>query len=229
MSSPSLPRQTVPRRRAGSAPWPSPDEWPAVPAVPLQLSDGSGPPRDPTTVRLLTDPQALWVRFDCTDTDAWGTHAEHDAPLYEEEAVEVFLAPASDDGTPPRRYVEIEASPQGVLFDALIDNPTGDRHDAGFAVDVGWDLPGLAVGVETTGESDDWRAVLRIPWPGLLDAFDRTERPGLWRVNLYRIERPRDGRAPEFSAWSPTLADPPDFHRPGWFGWVEMTPRSVST
>jgi hypothetical protein len=187
----------------------------------LQLSDGTGAPRHPTDVRLLADPDALWVRFDCTDPDAWGTHTERDAPLYEEEAVEVFLAPAPPDGSAPRRYVEIEASPRGVRFDALVDNPTGSRHDGGFVVDVAWDLPGLEVRVGKAGTFDDWWAVLRLPWAGLLEPFGLDEAPDLWRVNLYRIERPRDGSPPEFSAWSPTFADPPDFHRPGWFGWVE--------
>lgn len=220
MSTSAPPRLVVLRRP--TTPWPAADEWDAAPVVSLGLSDGSGPPRDSTVVRLLADPEALWVRFDCADTDAWSTFTERDDPLYEEEAVEVFLAPAPADGSAPRRYVEIEASPRGVFFDALVDNPTGDRHDDGFAVDVGWDLPGLDVRVGKTGESDDWWAVLRLPWAGLLEPFGLDEAPELWRVNLYRIERPRDGRTPEFSAWSPTLADPPDFHRPGWFGWVEV-------
>ena len=36
-----------------------------------------------------------------------------------------------------------------------------------------------------------------------------------WRMNLYRIER---GEAEEFTAWSPTLKSPPDFHVPSRFG-----------
>jgi len=46
----------------------------------------------------------------------------------------------------------------------------------------------------------------------------------LWRGNLYRIERPRDGE-PEFSAWSPTLTRPADFHQPARFGTLELVDR----
>jgi hypothetical protein len=36
-----------------------------------------------------------------------------------------------------------------------------------------------------------------------------------WRGNLYRIDA---GPPPEFTAWSPTMRTPPDFHVPARFG-----------
>lgn len=203
----------------------------------LVLSDGFGAPEQPTAVEVRAGDEILEVRFHCTDRDAWGTHTERDAPLWEEEVVEVFLAPVpgSSGGfgsAPPRRYVEVEVSPLGTLFDAVVDNPTGDRSE--MTVDTGWDLPGLRATVERTGRRDDWRAHLRLPWGGLLAPFDLPEEPApppLWRANFYRIDRPPGaGRAPgeqpeaEFSAWSPTFADPPDFHRPERFGAIRLAP-----
>lgn len=66
--------------------------------------------------------------------------------------------------------------------------------------------------------SQDWWAELAIPWTAL--AFPPPRR---WRANFYRIERPRGGE-PELSCWSPTLTDPPDFHRPERFGFLELQP-----
>ena len=43
----------------------------------------------------------------------------------------------------------------------------------------------------------------------------------LWRGNFYRIERPHDAE-PEFSGWSPTMTDPADFHKPAYFGILEL-------
>ena len=40
-----------------------------------------------------------------------------------------------------------------------------------------------------------------------------------WRANFYRIDR---GDPDEYSAWSPTGADPPDFHRPDRFGLLNL-------
>jgi hypothetical protein len=42
-----------------------------------------------------------------------------------------------------------------------------------------------------------------------------------WRANFYRIERPHDAE-PEFSCWSPTMSDPADFHKPAYFGVLEI-------
>src|SRR5580765_718647 len=64
---------------------------------PLVRADGSGPSVFPTTVRVCESDEALFVRFECEDRDIWGTYTERDDPLYEEEAVEVFLAPGGAD------------------------------------------------------------------------------------------------------------------------------------
>lgn len=197
-------------------PWaPYPWSWDEVPSLPpFQLAEGGGPAVQQTRVRLCWDDAALHVRFDCEDRDAWGTYRKRDDPLYEEEAVEVFLAPGAED---PILYIEIEVSPLGALFDARIHNPTGLR--AGMTGDRAWDCPGLRWAAGSGAERQDWWAELSIPWLGL--GMTPDEPPRIWRANFYRIERPRDGE-PEFSAWSPTLASPPDFHKPARFGVLEL-------
>jgi hypothetical protein len=150
----------------------------------------------------------LHVLFECEDRDVWATHARRDAPLWEEEAVEVFLAPGARD---PDRYVEIEISPAGVLFDALVSNP--DARRATMRVDTSWTAAGL-VGRTCRHGRASWSAELSIPWRSL---GELGEAGGAWRANFYRIERPH-GEAAEYSAWSPTGADPPDFHKPARFG-----------
>jgi hypothetical protein len=134
-----------------------------------------------------------------------------DDPIYEEEVVEVFLAPGAED---PRAYFEYEVSPAGVLFDARIENPQGRR--AGMKILTGWDCEeiGWGAGIVPGG----WWAVLALPWASMLRGAPM---PALWRANFYRIDRPT-GSPPEYSAWSPTLADPPDFHLPARFGTLEL-------
>lgn len=203
-----LPRHLVPRA-------PSPWSWDEVPALPpFQLADGGGPAVQRTRVRLCWDDAVLRVRFDCEDRDAWGTYGLRDDPLYEEEAVEVFLAPGGED---PVHYIEIEVSPLGTLFDARIHNPTGLRTD--MTGDRSWDCPRLRWAAGPGSERQDWWAELAIPWSGIAPPGDP---PRIWRANFYRIERPRDGE-PEFSAWSPTLTSPADFHKPARFGVLELS------
>lgn len=202
-----VPRWPVPRIHP---PW----KWDDIPSFPpFTLADGSGPAVQQTRLRLCWDAEALHVRFDCEDRDAWGTYRQRDDPLYEEEAVEVFLAPGEAD---PSEYFELEVSPLGTLFDARIHNPTSRRAD--MTADRAWDCPGLRWAAGRGVDRQDWWATLAIPWSGLLPG---TEPPRIWRANFYRIERPRDG-APEFSGWSPTLVRPADFHKPARFGVLEL-------
>ena len=211
----TLPRHPVPRRPASWDPAdPTSWDWDQIPALsPFQLADGSGPAVQQTRGRLCWDELALHVRFDCEDRDAWGTCRQRDDPIYQEEAVEIFLAPGEED---PVRYFEFEVSPLGTLFDATIHNPTSLRAD--MTGDPSWDCPGLRWAAGPGTLRQDWWAWLAIPWEGI----SATEQPPrIWRANLYRIERPRGGE-PEFSAWSPTLTRPADFHKPARFGLLEL-------
>ncbi|MBV8202770.1 MAG: carbohydrate-binding family 9-like protein [Acidobacteria bacterium] len=195
------------------------------------LADGSAAAAQPTVVRVACDPRALYVRFECADRDAWGTYRHRNDPIYQEEAVEVFLAPGE---AAPRRYWEIEVSPLGVLFAARVDNPTGRRSD--LVADTTWECRGIEWQAGPAGTSQDWWAELAIPWAAMAGGAGSgsepappgaeppgSEPPRRWRANFYRIERPRGGR-PELSCWSPTFTDPPDFHRPERFGILELEP-----
>jgi hypothetical protein len=173
------------------------------------LADGSGPAIQQTVARVCYDDHALYIRFDCQDRDIWANYTRRDDPIYDEEVVEIFIAPGS---AAPARYYEFEVSPNGVLLDALIDNPTSRRAD--LRVDFAWDCADLRWHAERDDSAGRWWAALAIPWisigpPGAPSA--------IWRANFYRIERPRDA-APEFSCWSPTHTEPADFHKPAYFG-----------
>lgn len=208
---PPLPAATVARMPAH---WPvtaDPGGWPwadLAPLPPLLLADGSGAAGVQTTVRLCHADAVLFAHFDCVDHDIWGTFTSRDDPIYDEEAVELFLAPGDE---PPARYYEFEVSPRGVLLDALIHNPTGVRAD--LQADFAWNCPGIRWGAACDPARDRWSAWLAVPLAPL--ASDTV--PSVWRANLYRIERPRNGPA-EFSCWSPALTDPADFHKPNRFG-----------
>ncbi len=188
-------------------------DWDEIPSLPpFGLAGGSGPAIQQTRVRVAWDDAALHVRFDCEDRDAWGTFERRDDPIYEEEAVEIFLAAGTAD---PFDYFEFEVSPRGVLWDGKVHNPTSRRAD--MVVDKSWNCPEIRWATGRSGRRQDWWAALAIPWRGVAPG----ELPRLWRANFYRIERPRDGE-PEFSAWSPTLTSPPDFHQPARFGTLEL-------
>jgi hypothetical protein len=188
-----------------------PAEWDLAPALaPLVRAQDGRPPNQTTFVRLAGSASGLHVRFDCVDSEIRCARVRRDSALWEEEAVEIFVAAGGSD---PARYAEIEVNPAGAIFDAVVENPDGRRET--MRVDPGWDAPGLTarVGHPAPGR---WTAELVLPWSAL---WGRPGPPGVLRANFYRIDRP--GGAPaEFTSWSPTFADPPDFHKPERFGRV---------
>jgi hypothetical protein len=120
----------------------------------------------------------------------------------------VFLAPTTES---PDLYYEFEVNPLGALFDARIESP--ERRRAGMRSVPEWNCPGFVARVKR--RPDRWSASLRIP----LDALCGSAPPE-WRANFYRIDR---GSPDEFSAWSPTLENPADFHVPERFGILRMS------
>ena len=100
------------------------------------------------------------------DDDIRATHTRRDAPLWEEEVVELFLDPWGADAI----YVEIEVSPANVVFDALIVNRARDGE---LARDLdalrGWRCHGLRTAARVDGVlnggpvSRGWEVEIAIP------------------------------------------------------------------
>ncbi len=190
------------------------DPW-AVPsscaAVRLRRSTDGSVPRLATTVSAYYDDRYLNVVFSCADDYVEATLLDHDAPIFEEDVVEVFLAPGS-----PAEYYEIDVSPMGTVFDARVESPDGVRET--MTADAGWDCAGLLTGVRRLVEANGSVIVdttIRIPFRGL-----RRGPPGdgeVWRANFFRVDR-NPSAGDEYSAWRPTMKAPPDFHVVAAFG-----------
>jgi len=191
------------------------DSWSRVSAFALRLCENGAAPAQATSVRVAHDGDSLLIRFDCDDRDIWATHTRYGAPLWEEEVVEVFLAPGREV---PGEYIELEVNPLGTIFDARVVNPDGRRDS--MRVDADWRSPGLVADVDRS-KPGAWSVDLAIPWRDLCGGAP----PPVWRANFFRIERPHDGAA-EFCCWSPTFASPPDFHKPAYFGTLTIEGRA---
>lgn len=181
--------------------------WTQLAPIPLAPSHGRAAPAgfQATTLRACHDGERLLLAFRCDDRELVATHRGRNAPIYEEDVVEAFLAPSGD----ARHYFELETSPRDAWFEARVENPDGRR--ATMRVDRDWVCAGFehATHVDAAGWSAEWAipfASLGAPMPV---AGTR------WRANFFRIDQANGG---EYSAWSPTFADPADFHRPDHFG-----------
>src|SRR5437868_15406461 len=107
-----MPPQTLFVRRAAFSiedPWAVP---PRTQRVPLRRAPDGAPPRLLTEVVVFADDERLNVLFLSKDDRIVATHLRHDAPLYDEDAVQIFLAPVA-----PTRYYETDVNPLGPTFD----------------------------------------------------------------------------------------------------------------
>lgn len=195
-------------------PWNIPEG--CLPLPLLRSGDGS-PARLATLVHLFRDAERLYVLFSGVDASIVATRWGRDEPLWEEDVLEIFVAPEAIT-----RYFEVEVSPLGTLCDAVIDSPDGTR--ATMRADFSWDSAGAwsAIRRVRRGREGLWRfeTLLALPFRDL--GVDPPGPGATWRGNFYRIDRdPMLGD--EYSAWRPTGKNPPDFHVPGAFGELVFT------
>ena len=69
---------------------------------------------------MCHDENYLHIYWWCTDDEIISTYDKCNDPLYNEDAVEIFLA---TNNSYPKLYYEFEVSPRGKLFFADILNP----------------------------------------------------------------------------------------------------------
>jgi hypothetical protein len=193
-------------------PWTTPA---ACQPVRLRSATDGHVPRLATSVAAWYDREHLSILFSGTDDHVVANYTAHDDPLYEEDVIEVFLAPQR-----LTEYFELEVSPNGTIFDARIESPDGNRTT--MRADRGWTCEGLVAAVRRVVESDGaitFDVLVRLPFAAL--ERGAPEAGEEWRVNFFRIDRHPGGD--EYSAWSPTMKDPADFHVPAAFGTLRFT------
>ena len=183
------------------------DLWRNVPPVEFRETVSGAVPRQATSVRAAWEAGELRVLFRAEDTHPWATLTERDAPLWEEEVVEVFLDPVGD----LESYFEIEVNPLNAVLDLVLR-----RNRSGYAKDFAWRCAGLRTAVTKTAMA--WTAELAIPLRSLV--AQPPAAGDCWRVNFCRIDRP-PGVPRELTSWSP--AGRANFHTPERFGVLQFT------
>lgn len=193
--------------------------------TPFLKNDGSGREREPTTVRVWYDNDALYLGWTCKDTDIQATFTARDSRFWEEEVAEFFVT--AKDLT---RYFELQWNPLGGVFDAIITNELDARGvSKKFTGDWNFTAKGMRSAVKLKGTpanasdvDDFWQVEVVIPFR---DLDETTPQPGaIWRANFYRFNRGQ-GQPDEGVSWSPTRL--PGFHQPSRFGFLEFGPANA--
>jgi hypothetical protein len=160
-----------------------------------------GNAKSQTWAKMLWDDEHLYIAFHCSDSDIRSPYTKRDDPLWQTDAVEVFLDPSGKG----ENYYELQVSPANVIFDAFFPRrrPPPDRGgDLGYTANL---KTGVFVDgtLNRPGDTDkSWVAEMAIPFKDIRFAPNTPPKEGdVWRANFIRVER----TSGEFddSAWSP--------------------------
>ena len=191
--------------------------WQAAPDVGEFLfpwwEDGE---KERTEARMLWDEDNLYVAFVAYDKHISAVLKKRDDPVSRDDAVEVFVAPYQDS---VRVYFNFEVNALGTILDR---SPRDKRSS-------GWNAEAIQVAITIDGtlnnEADEdrlWITEIAIPFSSFAPFAPQLppQDGDTWRLNLYRI-----GGAvnPQFSLWSDTLTEVPQYHTPERFGKVHFS------
>lgn len=158
-----------------------------------------------TRVRTLWSKSALYMLWELEgaqlNVDASRPVKAEREKLYEEDCVELFLAP---DPARRSRYFEVEVGPLGHYFDIAVDK-TAKKSDTAWSSE-----PQIATKVDRDKHRATIELALRSP-----DVVKALASGARLPFALYRME----GKSPRrYLAWSPTRTAKPNFHVPEAFG-----------
>lgn len=155
--------------------------------------DTTKPPAQQTRAKLLWDQNYLYIGIQLKEKNIWATMIRHDAPLYKENACEVFIDPDEDT----QHYLEFGMNALGTTYDLLLPKPF---RDGGHAINE-YNIHGLKAGVSIDGTINNprdkdvkWTVEIAIPMKALAElnllGNQRPPRAGdQWRVQFARAER----------------------------------------
>lgn len=165
--------------------------------------------------QAVYDDTYLYIAFHCKDQDIHSTFTKRDEYLWKQEAVEIFL----DTDAEPNTYVELEVSPNNVLFDSYIIAP----QDIDIQETLKYNLKAIQTAVQVAGSvnkrkdtDQHWTVEIAIPFDEIVEDFHPNQlADAVWKLNLYRINR--DDSPLTLMSWSPTNGS---FHQPQKFGTI---------
>jgi len=161
-----------------------------------QVITGSGPAKEQTSVAMVSDDKALYMRIECADADVAAKVKEHDGAVYTDDCIEIFIEPKN-----------IHKSAHHFVVNALSVQYEEDPEQ-------GKDWNGLWETSAKKGENG-WSAEVMIPFASLGTAAKEGD---IWGFNVCRENYVSGNeRYTELSCWSDTGGG---FNAPERFGHI---------
>jgi hypothetical protein len=153
------------------------------------ISTGHAPDeKHQTKCKMLWDDNFLYVYADITEPDLWASITKTDSPVFQDNALEMFIAP--DGGT--YNYVEFQINAFGTTWDLFLPRP----YRNGGAGLTSWDINGLQKAVHLSGTINNpsdkdkgWSIELAVPFRSVMMNGSKNPSNGtIWRMNFSRVQ-----------------------------------------
>lgn len=177
--------------------------WKQIETMQLTANCGDGSALYKTRCYLAYNDRGIFYRFEVEDDKINCTMTEYNAPIYNEETVELFIQPTQDK----THYMEFEWNGIGGVFCAEVINdlkghtsldftPKNILDSKIYATEYGWIVQGM-----------------------LPAELFKAQFGGEWRFNAYRIKRDKDKNAILLS-YNNTIID--YYHLPDKFAFLKF-------
>jgi len=161
------------------------------------LGNQNKAPDKATTAWMLWDREYLYVYATMIDADIYADIDQHDAKIWDNDVIELFLKP----GLHKPAYYEFQVSALNTHFDAYFPE-RGDRDLAKYKYDHKIESMVTHDGTlnERTDNDKSWSAEIRIPWTSFMLTGGRPEPNDQWRFAVCRYDHRIDREKPELTS-----------------------------
>ena len=176
--------------------------------------------KEQTEAKMLWDNTYLYIAISCDDRYIWADHVNTYDWTYKDDCAEFFWNPSPDQSD---TYYFFEMN--------CIGNILCVWDYQGEFLENKARLPRIATAVNGTVNKDynvdtGWVLEIAIRFDDYTELYDgRTPDPGdVWRVNVNRCGGQKNA---QYSQWSPSRTEQPNFHRPEDFGYLSFSGKTV--
>ncbi|KYP14363.1 carbohydrate-binding family 9-like protein [Flavihumibacter sp. CACIAM 22H1] len=211
--------------------------WSSIPFTDdfREIKGGPDAPTVQSKLKLCWDDVYLYIYARLEQSDLWATLQTHDAAVFMDHALEIFMDPDGD----MNNYAEIQINAYGTVWDLLLTKP---YRDGGKQVSS-FDLPGLKKAIHLDGTLNQpadrdkgWAVELAIPFAALKPILPNSSIAGQeWRMNFSHVTwaldvtegvyRKKTGTTksaeqPAYFVWAPQGSV--NLHLPEYWGYVRF-------
>lgn len=170
---------------------------------------------------MLYDDEAVYVIFKVVDKFVKAVAQKHQDKVFQDSCVEFFFSP---DSTTSKGYFNLETNCGGtILFNYQTGKNIGKQKIAESDIEkitIASSLPKI-IDEEITTDTT-WYLEYKLPYSILRNyfEFDKPREKLLWRANFYKCADKTS--RPHWLTWNKIDLPKPDFHQPGFFGYIEF-------